>query len=66
MKLTINSETRTFENVRTLPEVIAALGLPAALLLIEHNGTALHRSEWENATLRDGDRLEILRVAAGG
>lgn len=35
-------------------------------LLIEHNGVALHRSEWNATVLTEGDRIEVLRVAAGG
>jgi len=34
--------------------------------LIEHNGVALRRREWMKRTLNEGDRIEILRVAAGG
>ena len=50
----------------TVTEFAAELGLPAELLLIEHNGVALTRSEWPETRLQEGDRLEILRVAAGG
>jgi thiamine biosynthesis protein ThiS len=34
--------------------------------LVEHNGTALLRSEWAESKLRNGDRLEIIRMVAGG
>lgn len=50
----------------TVTEFATELGLPAELLLIEHNGIALTRSEWSETRLLNGDRLEILRVAAGG
>lgn len=50
----------------TVTEFVAELGQPPELLLIEHNGLALTRGEWPDAALHDGDRLEILRVAAGG
>jgi len=66
MKLWINGEQREFSNLRTLPDLIEALGLPAASLLVEHNGTALHRSEWCERTIKEGDQFEFLRVAAGG
>jgi sulfur carrier protein ThiS len=33
---------------------------------VEHNGVALRRRDWPNERLRGGDRVEILRVAAGG
>jgi thiamine biosynthesis protein ThiS len=36
------------------------------MILVEHNGTALRRTEWASAALSDGDCIEILQVAAGG
>ncbi len=65
-ELFINGERLSVEAVSTVREVIDHLGLPAALVLVEHNGVALHRSEWERQAVNEGDRLEILRVAAGG
>lgn len=53
-------------SAETVAAMVAEIGLPPALLLIEQNGKALTRSEWETARLQDGDRLEILRVSAGG
>ena len=46
--------------------LVAELGLPLAATLVEHNGTALLRSEWLKTQLQDGDRLEIIRMVAGG
>lgn len=66
MNLIINGEPREIPGVSTLPELVEALGLPAPSLLIEHNGIALHRTEWESRPLTDGDEFEFLRVAAGG
>ena len=65
MKLFINGEERELE-ARTVSELVEVLGLPGPTLLVEHNGTALRREEWLSAQLAAGDRLEILRIAAGG
>ena len=46
--------------------LVAELGLPLAAALVEHNGTALLRSEWLKTQLQDGDRLELIRMVAGG
>ena len=53
-------------SAESVAAMVAEIGLPPALLLIEQNGKALTRSEWETARLQNGDRLEILRVSAGG
>jgi sulfur carrier protein len=62
----LNGEIREVRSGRALTEVIESLGLPLQGVLVEHNGRALLRSEWGEAELREGDRLEILRVVAGG
>lgn len=65
MKLILNGNER--EVCATQVEaLVAELGLPLAAALVEHNGTALLRSEWASATLSDGDQLEIIRMVAGG
>lgn len=66
MTVQVNGEPRELREARDVAAMVAELGLPAPTLLIEHNGVALTRSEWAAAPLRDGDRLELLRVTAGG
>jgi len=66
MKLIINGDAREVEGISSLPELIEALDLPAHSLLIEHNGVALHRREWSDRLIKEGDRLEFLRITAGG
>ncbi len=50
----------------TLELLVAGLKLSPRMVLIEHNGRALHRREWTGVRLEHGDRLEVLRVVAGG
>ena len=63
--LHINGDRRETRST-DLESLFAELGLPAPLLLVEYNGRALHRSEWQGIHLTDGDRLELMSVAAGG
>ncbi len=35
-------------------------------VVVEHNGQAVAPSEFARRELRDGDRLEIVRIVAGG
>lgn len=62
----VNGDERTLTQAATVGEAVDELGLPAPTVLVEHNGTALRRSEWAETPVNTGDRLEILRVAAGG
>jgi len=66
MEVTVNGEARMLHRSRTVADFVNELELPAPTLLIEHNGTALHRSEWPATPLAEGDRIELLRVVAGG
>jgi sulfur carrier protein len=66
MNILINGQTRQFEESKTITGLVADLDLEPKMVLIEHNGTALHRSEWSACLLSEGDRIEILQVAAGG
>jgi thiamine biosynthesis protein ThiS len=65
MKLILNGQDREVSAVQ-VEQLVAELGLPLAAVLVEHNGTALLRSEWAFTPLRDSDRLEIIRMVAGG
>jgi sulfur carrier protein len=46
--------------------LLAEIGLPRQTALVEQNGEALARDEWDKTLLHEGDRIEVLRVAAGG
>jgi sulfur carrier protein len=65
MKITLNGQSQHVmaENVEGL---VNNLELVHQTVLVEHNGVALLRSEWPDTPLADGDKIEILKVAAGG
>ena len=63
--LVINGESKEVVST-TIDGLMVELSLPSPLMLVEHNGTALLPSEWPSVTLGDGDRLELMKVAAGG
>lgn len=64
-QLTINGEVREIVST-SLSGLLDELSLPSPLMLVEYNGKALHRSEWPSVLLAEGDRLELMKVAAGG
>ena len=63
--LSVNGAERCL-NAVTVAGMVEEMELPVPLVLVEHNGLALRKSEWEGTPLRDGDRIEILRISAGG
>jgi sulfur carrier protein len=50
----------------TIAEFLVAQGLPPKSVVVEHNGEAVTPSEFAQRPLAAGDRLEIVRVVAGG
>jgi len=64
-KITVNGQPRetAAPDIATL---VAELGFANGTVLIEHNGIALRPAEWKEHTLHDGDRIELMRLAAGG
>jgi len=66
MNFFLNGERVARNDAVTIDELVTRLELAPETTLVEHNGVALHRREWPNESLREGDRVEILRVAAGG
>ena len=66
MQLTVNGRASQVPDGTALPALIESLGLRVGSVVVEHNGTALLRSELPAAQLADGDRLELVRAVAGG
>jgi len=66
MRVILNGQPRSVANRQTIEGLIQELKLIPETLLIEHNGTALHRAEWQTSAVQDGDKIELIRVVAGG
>jgi sulfur carrier protein len=65
MKIRLNGADRETAS-GNIGALLDEIGLPRQTALVEHNGEALRRDEWDGTPLREGDRVEVLRVAAGG
>jgi len=66
MKIAVNGESVDTREAKTIAELIDRYALPTQSILVEHNGLALHRREWRDRSLAEGDRVEFIRVVAGG
>ena len=66
ISISLNGEPRPVAGGLSVTEMLEYFGLPLAASLVEHNGRALLRSEWAEVKVVADDRLEILRVVAGG
>ncbi|MDQ6765903.1 MAG: sulfur carrier protein ThiS [Verrucomicrobiota bacterium] len=66
MTVWLNGEKTETLGARTVAELAERYGLAANSILIEHNGVALHQREWRDRLLAETDRIEFVRVVAGG
>lgn len=66
MTISLNGEQTETRGASTIEELIARFDLSPQTILIEHNGLALHRREWPGKPIAEGDRIEFIRVVAGG
>jgi sulfur carrier protein len=66
MRISVNGKEADTQGAANVAELVNRYAMPPQTILIEHNGVALHRNEWPQRILMEGDRLEIVRVVAGG
>ncbi|HEX9047185.1 MAG TPA: sulfur carrier protein ThiS [Verrucomicrobiae bacterium] len=50
----------------TVEQFLVAQNLPPRSVVVEHNGEAVAPSEFPRRMLQPGDRLEIVKIVAGG
>ncbi len=50
----------------TIEEFLVSQGLLPRSVVVEHNGEAVAPSEFSKRRLNAGDRLEIVKIVAGG
>jgi thiamine biosynthesis protein ThiS len=66
MTLTINGESRDFDRIFTLSDLVADLGMKPDRIAVELNRELVPRERWQATRLADGDKLEIVHFVGGG
>lgn len=66
IQVTANGRAYTAGAGLTLADFVRARGLEPGMVVVERNGEAVTPSSVNSIRLADGDRLEIVRVVAGG
>jgi thiamine biosynthesis protein ThiS len=66
MTISLNGDSVDAREAKTIAELVERYKLPPQSILVEHNGLAVHRHEWAARPLAEGDRVEFIRVVAGG
>ncbi|MFN2383897.1 MAG: sulfur carrier protein ThiS [Gemmatimonadota bacterium] len=66
LDLVVNGRPRRAAAGTTVAGLLAAHGLQADLVVVEHNGAILPRAALAITPLADGDALEIVQFVGGG
>jgi sulfur carrier protein len=69
LKVTVNGTARSFEGMSSpgpLTGVLERMELRPDRIAVELNGKLAPRTRWEELTVSDGDRLEIVHFVGGG
>ena len=66
MNITLNGESRAFEGVKTIEQLLEALSTHPKTVVVERNGEIVRRPQFEETDLAEGDVLEVVRFFPGG
>lgn len=66
LRLTLNGEERLVEGVAVIADLVASLGLDPRKVAVERNLEIVPRSTYGQASLAEGDRIEIVHFIGGG
>jgi sulfur carrier protein len=67
MKISINGKMQSFDKeVLTFETLIKEINLEGRRFAIERNGEIIPKSQFNEYTLNDGDKLEIIGAVGGG
>ena len=62
----LNGAEREAPSLATVADLSVWLALPAFGTAIELNGTVVRKAEHPTTPLKEGDRLEVVRLVGGG
>ena len=66
MKVFINGETKEIPAELNLIELLKYLALPQERIAVELNKTVVRKKDWENITINDADKIEVIHFVGGG
>ncbi len=66
IKVQVNGRRVELDRPTALLDYLEKMGVTPRSVAVEHNGVILERSGYAEATLQDGDVVEIVRMVGGG
>lgn len=66
MKIVVNGESKDLPREMALRDLLEFLSLPTERIAVELNKEVVPRRSWQEVSVRDEDRLEIVHFVGGG
>ncbi len=67
MQLSVNGNTKSFEvEHMTVADLVSELKIVGKRIAVECNGEIIPKSQYAEAPLKDGDKLEVVGAVGGG
>ena len=66
MKLLVNGDRRDVAEGATIADLVKEMETPRSGVAVAVNGEVVPRAGWEQASLAEGDRVEVLSAIGGG
>lgn len=66
LRVTVNGKGRELEAGATVADLVRALGVAPERVAVELNREVVRRARWQEAELREGDRVEVVHFVGGG
>jgi len=66
LRVTVNGQPRTTPPGTTVAALLAAMGIDPARVAVERNQDVVPRKTWTEASIAEGDRIEIVAFVGGG
>jgi sulfur carrier protein len=66
MKLLVNGDRRDIAEGATVADLVNEMETPPAGVAVAVNGEVVPRAGWKEASLTEGDRVEVLSAIGGG
>jgi thiamine biosynthesis protein ThiS len=62
----LNGEPHELAGPTTIAALLASLGIDSRLVAVEHNLHIIKRAKFDEALVRAGDTVEVVKIVGGG
>ena len=65
MKLVVNNQEKEFLSSK-IEELVEEINISNKFIAVAVNGTVIRRTKWQDVTLKEGDKIDIMSPVGGG